>query len=50
VRGSLLLLRLVRRLAGRRPPPASTPAADPERLQRVYRETRRRVERLRRAA
>jgi hypothetical protein len=50
VRGSVLPVRLVRRLAGRRLPPAPPPAADPARLQRVYRDTRRRVERLRRAA
>jgi hypothetical protein len=41
-------MRLVRRLLGRRRP---TPRlADPERLHRIYRETHRQVEELRRAA
>jgi hypothetical protein len=41
-------MRLVLRLLGRRRPlPRPT---DPERLQRIYRETHRRVEELRRAA
>jgi hypothetical protein len=38
----------LRRLLGRRRPPLRP--ADPERLQRVYRETHRQVEKLRRAA
>jgi hypothetical protein len=41
-------MRLILRLLGRRRP-APGPA-DPERLQRIYRETHRRVEELRRAA
>ena len=46
-----LLTRLVRRLlGGGRPPSRPTPPADPERLQRIYRETHRHVEDLRRAA
>ena len=42
----------VRDLLRRRRPPAPRPVppADPERLQRVYRETQRHVEELRRAA
>jgi hypothetical protein len=46
-----LLVRLIRRLLGRRAPPSRpTPPTDPERLQRIYRETHRDVEDLRRAA
>ena len=41
-------MRLIRRLLGR-PRPMPRPA-DPERLQRIYRETQRHVEELRRAA
>jgi hypothetical protein len=41
-------MRLIRRLLGRRRPMMR--AADPERLQRIYRETHRHVEELRRAA
>jgi hypothetical protein len=41
-------VRLLRGLLGRRRPVSR--AADPERLQRIYRETHRRVEELRRAA
>jgi hypothetical protein len=41
-------MRLVRRLFGRRRPMPRP--ADPERLQRIYRETHRQVEELRRAA
>jgi len=41
-------MRLFRRLLGRRRPVPRP--ADPERLQRIYRETHRRVEELRRAA
>jgi len=41
-------MKLIRRLLGR-PRPMLHPA-DPERLQRIYRETHRRVEELRRAA
>jgi hypothetical protein len=44
----LLLLR--RLLVRRPPPPRPRPPHDPERLQRVYRETERQVEKLRRAA
>jgi len=41
-------MKLIRRLLGR---PGSGPRpADPERLQRIYRETHRHVEELRRAA
>jgi hypothetical protein len=46
-----LLVLLVRRLLGRRQPtPRPRPPADPERLQRIYRDTQRQVEELRRAA
>jgi hypothetical protein len=47
-----LLVLLVDRLLGRRrrPAPRPRPPHDPERLQRVYRETQRHVEELRRAA
>ena len=46
-----LLARLIRRLLGRRPVPHPVPPpTDPERLQRIYRETHRQVEDLRRAA
>ena len=46
-----LLVRLLRRLLGRRlPAPRPVPPTDPERLQRIYRETHREVENLRRAA
>jgi hypothetical protein len=46
-----LLAQLVRRLLGRRrPAPQPVPPTDPERLQRIYRETHRHVEDLRRAA
>jgi len=46
-----LLARLIRRLLGRRrPAPRPVPPTDPERLQRIYRETHRQVEDLRRAA
>jgi hypothetical protein len=46
-----LLVLLLRRLLGRRrPAPRPRPPHDPERLQRVYRETQRQVENLRRAA
>ena len=41
-------MRLLRRLLGRRGP--TPPPADPERLQRIYRETHRQVQELRRAA
>jgi hypothetical protein len=41
-------MKLLRRLLGRRPPPPRP--ADPERLLRIYRETHRQVEDLRRAA
>jgi len=45
------LARLIRRLLGRgRPRPHPVPPADPERLQRIYRDTHRHVEELRRAA
>jgi hypothetical protein len=40
-------MKLFRRVFGRRPAPRP---ADPERLQRIYRETHRQVEELRRAA
>ena len=44
-------MRLVALLLGRRrPAPRPTPPADPERLQRIYRETQHHVENLRRAA
>jgi hypothetical protein len=43
-----LLAPIIRRLRGR-PRPAPRPH-DPERLQRIYRETHRQVEELRRAA
>jgi hypothetical protein len=44
-------MRLLARLLGRRrPAPRQRPPADPERLQRIYRETHRHVEDLRRAA
>ncbi|HJQ74228.1 MAG TPA: hypothetical protein VJ814_05045 [Gaiellaceae bacterium] len=45
-----LLARLVRRLLRRRARPRPIPPTDPERLQRIYRETHRRVEELRKAA
>jgi len=46
-----LFARLRHRLLGRRrPTPRSKLSADPERLQRIYRETQRHVEELRRAA
>jgi hypothetical protein len=46
-----LLAQLIRRLLGvRRPAPRQVPPTDPERLQRIYRETHRHVEDLRRAA
>ena len=46
-----LAARLVRRLVGRRKPaPRPRLPTDPERLQRIYRETHRHVEDLRRAA
>jgi hypothetical protein len=41
-------MKLILRLLGRRQPMPRP--ADPERLQRIYRETHRRVEELRRAA
>ena len=41
-------MKLIRRLLARRRPTSSP--ADPERLQRIYHETHRRVEELRRAA
>ncbi len=41
-------MRFIRRLLGRRP--LMPRPADPERLQRIYRETHRHVEQLRRAA
>lgn len=44
-------MKLIRSLFGRRRrAPGLPPPADPERLQRIYRETHRRVEELRRAA
>ncbi|MGH3053403.1 MAG: hypothetical protein ACRDL7_00310 [Gaiellaceae bacterium] len=44
-------MRLIRRLLTvRRPTPPPKGPADPERLQRIYRETQRQVESLRRAA
>ena len=45
-----LLARLIRRLLGRRPVPRPVPPIDPERLQRIYRDTHRHVEDLRKAA
>ena len=46
-----LLALLVRGLLGsRRPAPRPKPPTDPEHLQRVYRDTHRQVESLRRAA
>jgi hypothetical protein len=46
-----LLARVIRRLLGRRRPrPAPRPPTDPDRLHRIYRETHRHVEDLRRAA
>ena len=45
-----LVRSLIRRLLGRRPSPRPVPPTDPERLQRIYRETQRHVEELRRAA
>jgi hypothetical protein len=47
-----LVALLLRRLLGRRrrPVPRPRPPHDPERLQRVYRETQRQIEDLRRAA
>jgi hypothetical protein len=46
-----LLARLLRRLLGHRQlVPRPVPPTDPERLQRIYRETHRQVEDLRRAA
>ena len=46
-----LLARLIRRLLGhRRSAPRPVPPADPDRLQRIYRDTHRQVEDLRRAA
>ena len=42
-------MKFIRCLLRRRPAPAPRPA-DPERLQRIYRETHRRVADLRRAA
>jgi hypothetical protein len=46
-----LVAGIVRVLLGRpRPVPRPRPAIDPERLQRIYRETHRQVENLRRAA
>ena len=46
-----LVVSLIRRLFGPRgPAPRPRPPADPERLQRIYRETQRHVEELRRAA
>ena len=46
-----LLVGLLRRLLGRRRPVSRpVPPIDPERLQRIYRDTHRHVEELRRAA
>jgi hypothetical protein len=47
-----LLVQVIRRLLGGRgrPVPRPTPPTDPERLHRIYRETHRHVEDLRRAA
>jgi hypothetical protein len=46
----LLVLFIHRLLGRRRPVPRPRPPHDPERLQRVYRETQRHFEELRRAA
>jgi hypothetical protein len=46
-----LVVLLIRHLLGRRrPAPRPGPPIDPERLQRIYRETQRQVQDLRRAA
>jgi hypothetical protein len=45
-----LVARLIRRLPGRRPVSRPLPPIDPERLQRIYRDTHRHVEDLRKAA
>jgi len=45
-----LVVRVSRLLSRRQPTPRPGPPADPERLQRIYRETQRHLEDLRRVA